>query len=185
MVDPQLLLLGAVFIAGSIWFITSKKGGRDVVLDRLRFHRRRFSGAKTPPRSLSPGKKFFDSVNDFASVYPPSRKTALANVLGSPEMLGNNQEGLKACAGTKECVPLTTELHHAKKTMFLPCGFTVADINALGDFPDYATLSGIPLPEPYLDFDITKAKPRPYRPFRWAYHQTMCECNVRSQTIPC
>lgn len=30
-----------------------------------------------------------------------------------------------------------------------------------------------PLPRPLPDFDIEKAKPRPYRPFRWTFHQTM------------
>ncbi|EIW85389.1 hypothetical protein CONPUDRAFT_150201 [Coniophora puteana RWD-64-598 SS2] len=39
--------------------------------------------------------------------------------------------------------------------------------------PDYAKLSGVPLPKPLPNFDYTKAKPRPYRPFRWEYHQTM------------
>lgn len=28
-------------------------------------------------------------------------------------------------------------------------------------------------PKPYPTFSITTAKPRPYRPFRWPYHQTM------------
>jgi hypothetical protein len=63
----------------------------------------------------------------------------------------------------------------AKTPMFTPCGFSTDDIKALGDFPDYATLSGVPLPRPYPEFDIKKAIPRPYRPFRWAYHQTMCK----------
>ena len=49
------------------------------------------------------------------------------------------------------------------------------EIKALGDFPDYEALSGVPLPEPYKEFDIKTALPRPYRPFRWQYHQTMCE----------
>lgn len=52
-------------------------------------------------------------------------------------------------------------------------GFSIQEIKALGDFPDYATLSGVPLPDAYEQFDIDRAKPRPYRPFRWAYHQTM------------
>ncbi|KAH6918760.1 hypothetical protein BKA70DRAFT_28417 [Coprinopsis sp. MPI-PUGE-AT-0042] len=30
-----------------------------------------------------------------------------------------------------------------------------------------------PLPRPLPDFDILTAKPRPYRPFRWTFHQTM------------
>ncbi|KAA8903333.1 hypothetical protein FN846DRAFT_780086 [Sphaerosporella brunnea] len=50
---------------------------------------------------------------------------------------------------------------------------TAAEIAAFGRFPDYAKLSGVPLPKPYPEFDIHKALPRPYRPFRWAYHQTM------------
>ncbi|TKX27327.1 hypothetical protein C1H76_0164 [Elsinoe australis] len=49
----------------------------------------------------------------------------------------------------------------------------MSEIKALGDFPDYAKLSGVPLPTPYATFDIDTAKPRPYRPLRWAYHQTM------------
>ncbi|KAG2421797.1 hypothetical protein HFD88_005773 [Aspergillus terreus] len=49
----------------------------------------------------------------------------------------------------------------------------MTDIKSLGKFPDYAALSGVPLPRSYLEFDINKALPRPYGPFRWAYHQTM------------
>lgn len=41
------------------------------------------------------------------------------------------------------------------------------------EFPDYFALSGVPLPTPVKDFDVDKAKPRPYRPFRWDYHQHM------------
>ncbi|KDR69010.1 hypothetical protein GALMADRAFT_272187 [Galerina marginata CBS 339.88] len=39
--------------------------------------------------------------------------------------------------------------------------------------PDYFKLSGVAPPTPLWDFDIDKAKPRPYRPFRWEYHQNM------------
>jgi len=63
-----------------------------------------------------------------------------------------------------------------KKTGGLPnTSRTPAEIAAYGDFPDYASLSGVPLPSEYKGFDITKALPRPYRPFRWVYHQTMCK----------
>ncbi|KAF3091961.1 hypothetical protein TWF569_001747 [Orbilia oligospora] len=51
--------------------------------------------------------------------------------------------------------------------------YTLAQITYMGPFPCYGTLTGVPLPEPYHAFDIKTAKPRPYRPFRWAYHQTM------------
>lgn len=56
------------------------------------------------------------------------------------------------------------------------------EIDSYGDFPDYAALSGVPLPRPYPEFDIAKALPRPYRPFRWVYHQTMCGCRL---PVPC
>jgi hypothetical protein len=51
---------------------------------------------------------------------------------------------------------------------------TKEEIACYGDFPNYASLSNVPLPKPYEGFDIKMALPRPYRPFRWAYHQTMC-----------
>lgn len=54
-------------------------------------------------------------------------------------------------------------------------GFRVSEVKALGAFPDFETLTGVPHPEPYDKFDIDSAIPRPYRPFRWSYHQTMCE----------
>jgi hypothetical protein len=41
------------------------------------------------------------------------------------------------------------------------------------EFPDYSDLSGVPLPKPLVSFDVDKAKPRPYRPFRWNYVQNM------------
>ncbi|KAG6902067.1 hypothetical protein C0995_004765 [Termitomyces sp. Mi166 len=42
-----------------------------------------------------------------------------------------------------------------------------------GALPGYAQLSGVPLPNSLWDFDVKTAKARPYRPFRWDYHQTM------------
>lgn len=40
--------------------------------------------------------------------------------------------------------------------------------------PDYPQLTGFPAPRPLYHFEIDRAKPRPYRPFRWEYHQNMC-----------
>ncbi|KAL1683550.1 hypothetical protein EV122DRAFT_286292 [Schizophyllum commune] len=39
--------------------------------------------------------------------------------------------------------------------------------------PDYFALSGVPPPKPLPHFNVDTAKPRPYRPFRWAYFQHM------------
>jgi len=38
---------------------------------------------------------------------------------------------------------------------------------------DCFKLSGLPSPKPLSFFQIDVAKPRPYRPFRWEYHQNM------------
>jgi hypothetical protein len=62
----------------------------------------------------------------------------------------------------------------AEDSKYVYSGFSIREIKVLGDFPDYSILSDVPMPKPYLEFDIDKAKPRPYRPFRWPYHQTMC-----------
>lgn len=71
-------------------------------------------------------------------------------------------------------VPLDASRNGLNGTELTPTGFTVADIIKLGRFPDYASLSGVPLPQCYHGFDIAKALSRPYRTFRWPYHQTMC-----------
>jgi hypothetical protein len=74
----------------------------------------------------------------------------------------------------KKMLPMTADYRTSPGKLYTPTGFSVDDIKKLGDFPDYATLSGVPLPSAYPEHDIGKAMPRPYRPFRWAYHQTMC-----------
>lgn len=56
---------------------------------------------------------------------------------------------------------------------YLPTGFKIAEIRALGDFPSYADLSGVPLPKPYEGFDLENTSARPYRLVRWPYDQTM------------
>ncbi|XP_006458276.1 hypothetical protein AGABI2DRAFT_63838 [Agaricus bisporus var. bisporus H97] len=48
----------------------------------------------------------------------------------------------------------------------------MAGIDSKGS-TDYFALTGVLPPKPLPDFDIDKALPRPYRPFRWKYHQTM------------
>ncbi|WAO94724.1 Hypothetical protein NCS54_01232100 [Fusarium falciforme] len=96
----------------------------------------------------SPGKPRPGSVAfDLATAYPPPRRQFMNPNIGSATITDRSQ--------------LTAT------------GFSKADIDVLGDFPDYAALSGVRLPHSYPEFDIDKAKARPYRPVRWVYHQTM------------
>ena len=141
---------------------------------------RRNSSANTPPRSLTPEKKVPNNAPppvEYKDLFPPSSREALLKVaesmsvsqkkkIGAQEV--NKEEFKKNLilfeANYRECGPST----------YTPMEISMAEIEALGDFPDYSKLSGVPLPEAYKDFEIDKALPRPYRPFRWAYHQTMC-----------
>jgi len=174
-----LFLLGVAFLASSSLYLLFSKRRRQIVLERLNLHRRRTSGARTPPRSLSPQKdasSLEPADVEYQDVFPPSRRFALAAC--APDVVqkfAKPDGGLLQAAGEKQplCVPLEVPFAEADPTALTPTEFSVEEIKALGDFPDYATLSGVPLPQPYREFDIKKALPRPYRPFRWAYHQTM------------
>ncbi|KAG0650659.1 hypothetical protein D0Z07_2545 [Hyphodiscus hymeniophilus] len=177
-----MLGIGLIFLLSTITALTFNKRQRDAVLKRLRVSRRRASGASTPPRSFSPEKKNSEgpadtASPDYADVFCPSRRYVLPKLAESAS--ASNKEiliGTEPCKEflRKDALPTTRsydlENDHPKYT---PTGFSTEEIKAMGDFPAYDILSGVPLPQPYANFDPTKAKPRPYRPFRWAYHQTM------------
>ncbi|KAL4892384.1 hypothetical protein BDV59DRAFT_208700 [Aspergillus ambiguus] len=95
-------------------------------------------------------------------MFPPSRRFILRNIARSS----------KAIIAANEDNSDSEYMDHITN-QYTPTGFSVEEIRDLGRFPDYATFSGVPLPKPYEKFYIEKALPRPYRPFRWPYHQTM------------
>jgi len=72
--------------------------------------------------------------------------------------------GLTVCLGL-----LVYSFGHAGKRIL--SGFKVKLFASM--LADYYALSGVPLPTPLEYFDVDKAKPRPYRPFRWKYVQNM------------
>ncbi|KAL3473881.1 hypothetical protein BJX99DRAFT_260867 [Aspergillus californicus] len=130
------------------------------------FHRlrsRRTSTSQTPPRSISPEK---GPPPTHADILPPQRRHVLATLDMSYKEIGEEEVRRKP-------LPMTEDYSKCEDDRYTPTGFSVTDLKALGDFPDYAALSGVPLPEAYPEFNIEKALPRPYRPFRWVYHQTM------------
>ena len=142
--------------------------------------RRRVSSAKTPPHSISPENKVPNNGPppvDYVEIFPPSSREALVKVAESWES-GQRERMSPAPPCPNEfrdgLIPLITDFRECGPSTFTPMEISMEDIRALGDFPDYAGLSGVPLPTPYKEFKIEAAMPRPYRPFRWAYHQTMC-----------
>ena len=113
----------------------------------------------------------------YEDVFPPSRRFALSEIKTRlSKKLGKSIEELSKSPSNSRtsCVPHDRPWDSIKQPAYTATEFSVEEIQAFGDFPDYAGLSGVPPPEPYLNFDLSKAIPRPYRPFRWAYHQTMC-----------
>ncbi|KAG9237095.1 hypothetical protein BJ875DRAFT_502908 [Amylocarpus encephaloides] len=177
--------LGAFFLLSSVYMLAVRKRQRGSVLERFRFPRRRASGASTPPRSISPGtpketkgclSSTASSGPDYLNTFPPSCRSALPKLAKSAT--GENKRILKAANAppkdlVKEALPMLSPYSESRSRKYTPTGLSTDELRAIGDFPAYDVLSGVPLPSPYKTFDPVKALPRPYRPFRWNYHQTM------------
>lgn len=152
--------------------------------------RRRVSGASTPPRTLPLEKKVNSNEppsTDHRYTLPPSTRDTLAEVVSSLPSERKKQFNCSMLSPDeilKNMVPFDVPFDKWGPRNLTPTGISTQEIQALGDFPDYARLSGVPLPQEYPEFDIHRAMPRPYRPLRWAYHQTMCEqCHIKATTF--
>lgn len=172
--------IGLVLIAAAaVYSLLYRLPGKSF-LNRISLRGRKDSTAKTPPRSISPDKKQASSATSPSSynhALPPSRRGSLLQLDGGAIRWREVDDAEIA----SNILPMTADYRNSPGHLYTPTGFSVDEIKALGDFPDYATLSGVPLPGAYPEHEIEKAKPRPYRPFRWAYHQTMCMCSACSR----
>ena len=151
-------------------------------------HGRRISTSKTPPRSVSPEKRIPDNALppvEYNKVFPPSQRETLGKVAeGYASPIKEQLQGgeLSDIEFRKNIMPFEADYRDCGPSKCTPTGFSMEEVKALGDFPDYAELSAVPLPSPYKDFRIETAVARPYRPFRWAYHQTMCTARYLSKS---
>jgi hypothetical protein len=179
--DRLLLLLSIVFSVSTITYLVLGQKQRDVLFRRLRLRGRRTSAATTPPRSLSPEKKAAVSPTapaEYMYSFPPSRRDALATAMSvMPHFEGDKRVEIdtEKTMNADMMIPFESSYTDVDDTKYTPTGFSVGEVKSLGNFPDYAELSGVPLPRPYLNFNLEQALPRPYRPLRWSYHQTMCK----------
>ncbi|KFA53801.1 hypothetical protein S40293_01732 [Stachybotrys chartarum IBT 40293] len=107
------------------------------------------------------------SKTDYTTVFPPSQRHVLSDLDVAPGL------AKEALGSAGQVLGFEDDYRRADDSRYVYSGFTVGEIKALGDFPDYAKLSGVPPPTPVADFNLDKSTPRPYRPFRWSYHQTM------------
>jgi hypothetical protein len=117
---------------------------------------------------------------DLKSTFPTSRRLYASSICPNlPPAIPQKVE----TARLENPIPVDQPYCEVDGSQTSPTGFTISEIRQIGDFPDYAALSGIPLPEPLVNFDINYAKARPYRPFRWPYHQTMCKPTLVFQNL--
>lgn len=185
---PMLLYAGLGLGIVAISFLTLNQRQKDVIFRRLRLRGRRASTANTPPRSVSPDKKepknSPPSSSEYVNAFPPLTRDLLEEV--AADLPANQRDALGDLSFDEEnwhksIMGFEEDFRTCEPSKYNFSGYSVKEIRALGDFPDYSTLSGVPLPEPYPEHDIQTALPRPYRPFRWAYHQTMCKWTEPSQ----
>ncbi|KAJ5462830.1 hypothetical protein N7475_007774 [Penicillium sp. IBT 31633x] len=170
--SEKLWLLGLLMIAATVLYVTLKWTSSRPLLARGKLCCRKDPTARTPPRSCSPDKNDMTSPtvpSGYNDALPPQRRHVLSELkYGAIPVHSVDEREVR-----RNILPMSADYMTSPDDKYTPMGFSVSEIKALGDFPDYATLSGLPLPSPYAEFDIEKALPRPYRPFRWAYHQTM------------
>ncbi|PWY96422.1 hypothetical protein BO94DRAFT_9337 [Aspergillus sclerotioniger CBS 115572] len=163
----NLWLVGLAMVAlGGFYFVTGKLQG-SAILSRVCSHWGSKGGWQswTAEKKSSPGPS---SPATYVDILPPQRRHVLASF-----KIGVPYEEVDEKDVVEYALPMTSNYQTCTDKRYTPTGFSAAEVRALGDFPDYAELSGVPLPEPYHEFDIGKALARPYRPFRWSYHQTM------------
>ncbi|KPM34258.1 hypothetical protein AK830_g12316 [Neonectria ditissima] len=107
---------------------------------------------------------------EYVKVFPPSQRGQLLAIAPGLSTLSTLD---LATAPKNAILKLDADYRVANPSTYVFSGFTVGEVRGLGNFPNYAALSGVPPPSPLTNFNIDTATPRPYRPFRWAYHQTM------------
>ncbi|KAI9676183.1 MAG: hypothetical protein M1817_000928 [Caeruleum heppii] len=178
MIQLSLIYLGLVFIFTTIIGLSWSVRQRNILLDRIRFRARRDPGASTPPLHLSPEKAPQDVFKD---LFPPSRRKYMSASHLDPAKEARPPDPASLTRDPRiPLMPLATKLGECEPHACTATEFSAEDVKDLGDFPDYAKLCGVPLPEAYTEFDINKALPRPYRPLRWPYHQTMSLTRLES-----
>jgi len=182
-----VLLTIGVLLTGVSYLVQTKSQKRDIRLKAKAWmsgasRGRRTSTARTPPRSLSPEKKVPINIpppTAYKEIFPPSTRGNLpiwtkswSSLIASLRST-NGEAGISQVVTSKNVIPFEKAYREADPSTYTPMGITIGEVEALGDFPDYSKLSGVPLPEAYDEHKVETAIPRPYRPFRWSYHQTM------------
>ena len=121
----------------------------------------------------------------YSDVYPPSARDGLLRLVAAGKTEHTFHATIDPAEFKKNLIPWDADWRACSDESFFPSGIRLGEVRKLGEFPDYAMLSGVPAPEAYKGFVLEKAVHRPYRPFRWGYHQTMGACLPLSPMTTC
>lgn len=175
-----IVWLASAIVLSLISFLALNRSQKDVVLRRLGLGRGSASRPSTPTlekQTSSSSKPLASSTSDLFATLPPSQRGQLSKMVETMPAAQRQAMGdlsFDPATFARSLLGFEEDYRTADDAKYCYSGFSVRELKALGNFPDYSALSEVPKPQPYLEFDIDHAKPRPYRPFRWAYHQTMC-----------
>ena len=188
----NLILVAIAFLMSVIYYLVQRENQKKALRESLSAwlpgvtRRRRSSTSNTPPRSLTPEKRISDNTSptqNYRDTFPPSSRGNLPvwtkswrSIWATLTQFDIDEDYQKHLQ--EKLISWETDYRNCDSSMYTPMAISIGEVKALGDFPDYSKLSGVPLPEAYKEFEIEKAIPRPYRPFRWAYHQTMCRVSL-------
>ncbi|KAJ3461354.1 hypothetical protein MRS44_009907 [Fusarium solani] len=158
--QPSFLFSG---VLSTICYVT-------IVLFAVYYIRRRKNNRGEKNLSLAASPKRSKTGQDYSDVFPPSQRPFLSRF---DSRFRHADQSVDISKLSRLVLGMNENYATASPERFIYSGFTVGDVLKLGNFPDYAALSEVPLPKPAEDFDINTVQPRPYRPLRWPYHQTM------------
>ena len=193
----SLILVAIAVLLSGISYLVQTKSQKKVIRQNISAwipsisRGRRTSASNTPPRSLTPEKKLPNNVpppSAYRDIFPPSTRGNLPiwTMSWSSMLAGlrrsDNEADVSQVVTPETVIPFEKDYREANSLTYTPMGISIGEVKALGDFPDYSKLSGVPKPEAYKEHKLENAIPRPYRPFRWAYHQTMCKITNLSQS---
>lgn len=158
--SPRLALGVCVLL---IAYLASSETQRQAMLERFLLGRPQYVNVEAERAPLPSSKPISPCRSEYATTFPPPQR----HLLETPDVDLDEADFKDKLVGFEE------DYLACSSNKFLPSGLRIHEVQALGDFPDFSRLTGVPHPQPYNGFGIDRALPRPYRPNRWPYHQTM------------
>ncbi|KAH8162023.1 hypothetical protein CIB48_g6227 [Xylaria polymorpha] len=160
--NPVYTWPALAFCLSIITFLALKSSRKHINPSRFRFARG-LNHPANPALEKDPRSKPLASyASDLVTSFPPSLRDHLKELV--PTLSLAQQKKPSNLTFTQEIferslLRLDEDYNDADDSKYVYSGFSIREIKVLGDFPDYSTLSDVPMPNPYLDFDIDKAKP--------------------------